>query len=296
MNKNRRRQQAHWIREVEDITRGACGGFLFGIPLLYTMEVWWIGSTVSPPLMLLAIATTWTVVFFLNRTEGFRRTTKVSFTNAARDTVEAVVIGLVCTGIMLVILQEVTLQTQLSEALGKVIFESVPFSLGVALSNQFLSSNPEENRVQSSKQNSTAQVEARQPEISETLADIGATLIGAIIIAFSIAPTDEIPMLAAATSAVWLLATVVISLIISYGIVFEANFANKTKRQQQRGLFQSPLSETIMSYLLSLVAAAMMLWFFQQLDFSDPGAMWLSYTLLLGLPATIGGAAGRLAI
>lgn len=137
MNKNRRRQQAHWIREVEDITRGACGGFLFGIPLLYTMEVWWIGSTVSPPLMLLAIATTWTVVFFLNRTEGFRRTTKVSFTNAARDTVEAVVIGLVCTGIMLVILQEVTLQTQLSEALGKVIFESVPFSLGVALSNQF---------------------------------------------------------------------------------------------------------------------------------------------------------------
>lgn len=103
-------------------------------------------------------------------------------------------------------------------------------------------------------------------------------------------------MLAAATSAVWLLATVVISLIISYGIVFEANFANKTKRQQQRGLFQSPLSETIMSYLLSLVAAAMMLWFFQQLDFSDPGAMWLSYTLLLGLPATIGGAAGRLAI
>jgi len=291
-----RQKRATWTRELEDVIRGACGGFLFGVPLLYTMEVWWIGSTVAPPLMLLAIVTTWTVVFFLSRTEGFRRTASVSFGDAARDTVEAVAIGLVCTTLLLWILREVTLQTQLSEALGKVVFESVPFSLGVALSNQFLSSSPEENRGQSSQASDPAQAADLKPEISGTLADVGATLIGAIIIAFSIAPTDEIPMLAAATSEGWLLATIAVSLLISYGIVFEANFANKSKRQQQQGLFQSPLSETIMSYLISLIAAAMMLWFFQQLDFSDPGEMWLSYTVLLGLPATIGGAAGRLAI
>jgi putative integral membrane protein (TIGR02587 family) len=294
--RHERQQWANCTRELEDITRGACGGFLFGVPLLYTMEVWWIGSTVAPLLMLLAIVTTWTVVFFLTRTEGFRRTANVSFTNAARDTVEAVAIGLVCTTLMLWILQELTLQTQLSEVLGKVVFESVPFSLGVALSNQFLSSSPDESRGQSSQPADLAQATSLQPEISGTLADVGATLIGAIIIAFSIAPTDEIPMLAAATSEGWLLATIAVSLLISYGIVFEANFANRSKRQQQQGLFQSPLSETIMSYLISLVAAAMMLWFFQQLDFSDPGSMWLSYTVLLGLPATIGGAAGRLAI
>lgn len=297
MERQRRKQQrANWTREVEDITRGVCGGFLFGIPLIYTMEVWWIGSTVSPLIMLLAIVTTWTVVFLLNRTEGFRKTTSVSFSNAARDTVEAVAIGLVCTTVVLVILQEITLQTQLSEALGKVIFESVPFSLGVALSSQFLSGSSDKNQAQSSKQNNVAQSEAPQPEISGTFADIGATLTGAIIIAFSIAPTDEIPMLAAATSGIWLLATMAISLLVSYGIVFEADFSNKSKRQQQQGLFQSPLGETIVSYLLSLVAAAIMLWFFQQLDFNDPGSMWLSHTLLLGLPATIGGAAGRLAI
>jgi putative integral membrane protein (TIGR02587 family) len=295
-SRRRRRQRVNWTRETEDITRGACGGFLFGVPLLYTMEVWWIGSTVAPPLMLLAIVTTWTVVFFLNRTEGFRQTKNVSFSNAARDTVEAVAIGLVCTTIMLVILREVTLETQLSEALGKIIFESVPFSLGVALSTQFLRSSSDESQSSSSKQDDSSQPESLDPEISGTFADIGATLIGAIIIAFSIAPTDEIPMLAAATSGVWLLATIAISLLISYGIVFEADFANKMKRQQQQGLFQSPLSETIMSYLVSLFAAAMMLWFFQQLDFSDPWSTWLSYTLLLGLPATIGGAAGRLAI
>jgi len=295
IKRRHRRQQANWNRELEDITRGACGGFLFGIPLLYTMEVWWIGSTVAPPLMLLAIVTTWAIVFLLNRTGGFRKATNISFVNAARDTVEAVAIGLACTTIMLMILQEVTLQNQLSEVIGKVIFESVPFSLGVALSNQFLSSSPDENQNQLSEQSEDC-TKASKLQSSGTLADISATLVGAIVIACSIAPTDEIPLLAAATSEGWLLATIAVSLLISYGIVFEANFANKSKRRQQQGIFQSPLSETIMSYLVSLVAAAIMLWFFQQLDFSDPGSMWLSYTLLLGLPATIGGAAGRLAI
>jgi putative integral membrane protein (TIGR02587 family) len=281
-------RKAEWLREAEDITRGACGGFLFGIPLIYTMEIWWIGSTVSPFLMLTAIVTTWMVVFFLNRTEGFRKETDTKLADAVRDTVEAIAIGLVCTTIVLIVLQEVKPETQLSEALGKIIFESVPFSLGVALSNQFLSSD---QQADSSKPKKSSNFKH-----DGTFADIGATLIGSILIAFNIAPTDEIPMLAAATATPWLLCTIVISLVISYGIVFEANFANRSRRQQQRGAFQSPLSETIMCYLVSLLSAAIMLWFFRQLDFSDPVPTWINYILLLGLPATIGGAAGRLAI
>jgi putative integral membrane protein (TIGR02587 family) len=289
-SKRRRQQKSDWDRELEDIVRGACGGFLFGIPLIYTMEVWWIGSKVSPLLMLLAIVSTGMVVFFLNHTEGFRRSADTSLAAAGRDTVEAIAIGLVCTTVTLVILQEVKLETQWSGALGKIIFESIPFSLGVALSNQFLSSKGDESQDQSSKSNDSSLSH------DGTFADIGAALIGSVIIAFSIAPTDEIPMLAAATSESWLICTIVVSLLISYGIVFEANFANKSQRQQQKGIFQSPLSETIMSYLVSLGTAAVMLWFFHQLDFSDPLSMWISYTLLLGLPATIGGAAGRLAL
>jgi len=45
-----------------------------------------------------------------------------------------------------------------------------------------------------------------------------------------------------------------------------------------------------------LLASALMLLFFQKVTFADPWRMWLEHTLVLGLPATIGGAAGRLAI
>jgi uncharacterized membrane protein len=64
----------------------------------------------------------------------------------------------------------------------------------------------------------------------------------------------------------------------------------------KQGLFQSPQTETIFSYLISLIASVLMLWFFQKLSWSDPWFLWLNSTLILGLPATVGGAAGRLAI
>ncbi|MBD2431148.1 MULTISPECIES: TIGR02587 family membrane protein [Fischerella] len=288
-----------WVREINDIVRGICGGFLFGTPLLYTMEVWWIGSIAKPSMVMLAIALTFIVVFLLNRTEGFRRRKHGSRPyEALTDTIEAMAIGIACSALILLLLQELTSETSLREILGKIIFESVPFTLGVALANQFLGDTRGETNSQGQKhfQQNKGIGNSNSDQLHVTFADIGATLIGAVVIAFNIAPTDEIPMLAAGVSPPRLIAIIAVSLLISYAIVFEAGFSDQQKRRQQRGLFQRPISETIMSYLVSLLAAAFMLWFFQKLTLSDPWRMWLEYTLLLGLPGTIGGAAGRLAI
>jgi putative integral membrane protein (TIGR02587 family) len=285
MNTAKKQRKNQWSNELNDIIRGASGGFLFGIPLLYTMEVWWIGSSTKPAQMSIAILTTFLVVFLLTRTEGFRKTKDIGWRKAAIDTVEAIAIGIVCAAVILFLLREITLDTPLQEALGKIIFEGLPFALGVALASGFLSGD----RYQSSDSDS-------EPMINPTLADIGATLIGAMIIAFNIAPTDEIPMLASAISPPWQLAIIAASLLISYGIVFAAGFTYQAKRQQQQGIFQRPLSETVMAYLVSLVASAFMLFFFHKLSFDDPWSVWLGYTLVLGLPATVGGAAGRLAV
>lgn len=286
-----------WRQEFNNLVRGISGGFLFGIPLLYTMEVWWIGSSVEPLRLLIAIALTFTIVFLLNQTTGFRNTSDVRFRDAVIDSVEAIALGIFCTSCVLVLFQEITLNTPLGEALGKLIYESVPFALGVALSNQLLNDESDEKQEQQEEQSKESKKQAvRSKQLDSTVADVGATLIGGIIIAFSIAPTDEVPMLAASTSGPWLLGLVFASLLISYAIVFAANFSNQNKRQQQKGIFQDPFSETVISYLVSLIAAALMLWFFDKLTLSDPWSIWLRYTLILGLPTTVGGAAGRLAV
>ncbi|MBN3878600.1 MULTISPECIES: TIGR02587 family membrane protein [unclassified Nostoc] len=290
-------QKNVWKNEINDIIRGACGGFLFGIPLLYTMEVWWIGSLAKAQLIMTAIALMFIVVYLLNQIEGFRkrRYSWLSY-QAAMDTVEAIAIGLACSTFVLLLLRELTPETSLKESLGKIIFESVPFALGVALANQLLGDTENSNGKGQASDRENSTTKNKGDELHATFADVGGTLIGATIIAFNIAPTDEIPMLAAATSPPWELAMIAASLLISYGIVFQAGFSNQQKRKEQKGIFQRPSSETIMSYLVSLLAGAFMLWFFQKLTLSDPWTMWLDHTLILGLPATIGGAAGRLAI
>lgn len=305
------RQQ--WIEELRDVVRGASGGFLFGIPLLYTMEVWWIGSYTDPPLMLVVLAITFVIVFLLNRTDGFRQLSPDGPLQAAMDSVEALAIGIICVTTVLVLLREITLETSLNEVLGKIILEGVPFSIGVALARSIMMSgaNQDTNQDvdQGAEQSPDQQAEDRSSNAPKTLdqskpaeryspvlADVGATLVGTIFIAFNVAPTDEIPMLTAASSPLWLLAIMAASLVISYCIVFAAGFTTQDRRLHQQGLFQRPVIETVMSYLVSLTAAAMMLWFFHRLSPSDPWTSWLEQTLILGLPATIGGAAGRLAV
>jgi putative integral membrane protein (TIGR02587 family) len=275
-----------WKHELDDLVRGASGGFLFGIPLMYTMEVWWIGSYIKPLSALGVLLITFIILLLLNHTDGFRQAQPVSLQQSIADSIESLALGLFCAFFILVLLREIAITTPLNEAIGKTIFEAVPFSIGVALARSLLGGSDEEPSASSERLSGR----------NAALSDIGATLIGTIIIAFNIAPTDEVPMLAAAASPPWLLAVIAASLLISYGIVFAAGFTAQKRRHQQQGLFQSPIAETSFAYLISLVGAAFMLWFFQRLEFTDPWTLWLKYSILLGLPATVGGAAGRLAV
>ena len=102
--------------------------------------------------------------------------------------------------------------------------------------------------------------------------------------------------MAASASPPRIIAIIITSLLVSYGIVFVSNITNYQQRLQQQGLFQTPQSETIVSYLVSLFASMLMLWFFQKVAFGDPWFAWLRYSIILALPASIGGAAGRLAV
>lgn len=299
VRRSRQRQSLAWgwLEEFDELVRGVSGGFLFGIPLLYTMEVWWIGSFSRAPMRLGALAVTYFVVFVFNRTVGFRdnQDIKSRWRDPAMESVEAIAIGLVCTTLTLILLGQINPRTPLNEILGKAIFEGLPFSLGVALATSLMSGDRYDsengNGDRDSHENDSWMLSQMEPS-----ADIGATLLGAIFIAFSIAPTDEVAMLAASASPPGLGAIALSSLLISYGIVFSAGFRGQEKRFKQQGMFQKPVGETVMCYLVSLAASVVMLWFFQKVTFSDPWQIWVSYTIILGLPASIGGAAGRLAV
>lgn len=287
-------QPSVWLREFQAVLQGAVGGFLFGIPSLYTVEVWSIGEATNPRWLLLVLAVTLVGVGLLTQVEGFRQTLSLHPLEAFLETIEAVAIGAVCAALALVLLCRITPDTPLSEALGKVVFETVPFALGVALARSTLQGNRGRDR------RTTAPISRRLSSFSrvnlrDALVDFDAALIGAVLIAFSIAPTEEVPLLASSLPPLWLLLLLAASLGLSYAIVFASGFTDRAERRQ-RGLLFSPITETLVAYLMALLVSVVMLVLFQQLNPSDPWSEWLSDVLVLGLPASIGGAAGRILI
>lgn len=284
-----------WLAELQDLVRAGAGAFLFGIPLLYTVEVWSIGSSTQPTRLLAVLATTLIVVWLLTQVEGFRQAIALKPLGAVLESIEAVGIGLLCAAIALLLLRRITLETPLSETLGKLIFEGVPFSVGVALARSILSPDRSRNRSRRTVNRPRRYAPPSLQPLRDTLGDLDATLIGALLIAFSIAPTEEIALLAAAIPPLWLLLIIGASLVLSYGIVFASGFTDRSERLQ-RGLLLSPETETLVAYLVALMASVLMLIFFQQLNPQDPWQEWLSNTIVLALPAAIGGAAGRILI
>ncbi len=289
-------QAQSWKHEFGDIVRGACGGFLLGTPLLFTEEVWWVGAFAAPPRMLVALATTFAVVLLLTRTAGFRQSKDMRWSDSVMDSIEALAIGLSCTALVLVLLRRITWSTSLHEALGQIVFESVTFAIGVALARQFFGGGTREETPDDRQQQNESQNEGKENRLNATLAEMGATLIGAMIISLNITPTGELEALAAAVTGPWLLGVIAASLVISYALVFVAGFGDQEKRRQQHGIFQHPISETVASYLLALAAGVVMLWFFHRVRWGDPWQLWLHHVVVFGLPTAIGGAAGRLAV
>ena len=103
-------------------------------------------------------------------------------------------------------------------------------------------------------------------------------------------------MLATEVPTLHLPAIILFSLLLTYAIVFVAEFGGRQRRRTTPGIAQRPLSETVLSYAASLVTSALILWLFGQIDPATDWFVAYAQVVLLGLPAAIGGAAGRLAV
>jgi putative integral membrane protein (TIGR02587 family) len=279
-----------WARETDDLLRGLTGGFLIGVPLLYTMETWWLGQTISMPRALLFLAIAYALNLGFVSYFGFRKGEPGSL-HRFGDALEATALAVVASAVTLTLLHQIRADQPLDVLVGRVAVNTVPVSLGVSVANHILA--PRASRAEPAPGE-------KEPEgggaLRGTLLDVGASFAGALFLSLTIAPTDELPMLAAEVPTLHLPAIVLFSLLLTYAIVFAAGFGGQEHRVAATGLFQRPVTETVAAYLTSLATCAGALWLFGQIG---PGTDWyVAYAevVLLGLPAAVGAAAGRLAV
>jgi putative integral membrane protein (TIGR02587 family) len=283
-----RRGQAHpWRVELDALAKAVGGAMLFGMPLLFTMEMWWVGEVMSHVQLLVFLALTFLANVGLARMSGFRPEAN-SWRLDVLEALEAMGVGVLLSVVTLFALGRIDSGPSPEVMLGIVGVQVIPLSLGATVGN--LVFDPSVGRASSSKGSS------KRSPLHELLNDVGATIAGALFLGFSIAPTGEIPMLASGLNLWNVLAIVALTMLASYVIVFASGFDPTHRSQQVGGLFQRPFSETMLAYVLALGASLALLYGFGQASLSDPFHWTLMQTLALGVPASIGGAAGRVVV
>ena len=260
---------------LRDYVRAGGGGLVIGLPLLYTMEVWFHAFLLPWWKILLLLAIAYAIVLGYNSVAGFRQ--ERSLQQLLVDSVSTLGLGILISFVALLVLGRIDAGTSLRDAVGKVALEAIPIAFGASVAATQLSGREIQHR-------------GRIGPVSRLMVGAG----GALLFALNVAPTEEVVLLGVEASPALLLVVVTSTLLLTFLLVFLADFGGRSA-QRGDGVLAHPWSETITSYALSLAVALLLLWAFGRTSGASIAAL-TGMTVMLAAVASVGAAIARLLI
>jgi putative integral membrane protein (TIGR02587 family) len=283
-----------WREEGQDLLRAVAGGAIVGMPLLYTMEMWYHGMTLSDVHLLVLLGATLLLNVLFCYLSGFRP--DCSLLQAANEAVTSVGIAIVFSVGVLWLIGELSASISAVETIGKVLLTSAAVSIGISFANSQMersrTGDDEESGGQEKKDAAKDPPLPGDAQLQMDLREMAAALAGSTVFALSIAPTEEVTLIAARLSPIRLLAVLAASMLLCYIILFAAKF--REYKVHVKSPFQHPLAETLLTSAVSLLVAAGLLFLMGDRSILTHPSTMIACTVTLGLPAVVGGAAGRL--
>ncbi|HVF24921.1 MAG TPA: TIGR02587 family membrane protein [Anaerolineales bacterium] len=250
------------------------GAILFSVPLLMTMEMWWLGFYMDRSRLAFFLFWALLIVLALSYFEGGEATFKIE----VLDALVACATGYTVATVMLFLLGIIKSGMSTDEVIGKIALHAIPCSIGAILARRQLEA--EETKK-----------EARRREGYH--AKLFLMGVGAIFLAFQLAPTEEIILIG------YMMTELHATLLIIVSLCMMQAFLSSIERRPKVLIF-SPgffwnvfLRFTIVGYALALLLSLYVLWTFGRLD----GMATLDIVkamLVLGFPAALGAATARL--
>lgn len=271
---------------VKEYARGIVGGILFSLPLLYTMEVWEVVFQTSAAEYLLYMLFTFVLLIGYNHYAGIRK--DHTWKEVVIDSIEEMGLGLMISFTLLLLLRKVNFaEMSVTEIIGRTVIEGMTIAIGVSVGTAQLGSNGEQDKNHKGHNASAPS----NPALGR-LGRSSIAFFGAFLIVSNIAPTEEIVILGLLVTPLYTVLLILLSLAISAVILFYSNFKGSISLGQ-KGRLYNIIFDLSLSYVLSLVASAFILWFWGRFDDSSFKTI-LSLTIIAGVPASLGASAGRL--
>ena len=244
-----------------------------------TMEMWQLGFSMARlPLALLMLFMI-PVLIGLEYYTGFKESS--TLLDEVADAAVAYGVGLVASALVLSLFNLISLDEPLSSIVGKVALQSVPASFGAMLAgSQFGGQGPAELRHK------------REAGFWGTLFLM---TVGSLLLAFNVAPTQEMILLAYRMTHWHGLALAITSMLLMHAFVYAVNFRGTPEAPE--GVLPKHLffRYTVPGYAIALVVSAYVLWTFGRYEGHTAAAM-IMQAVVLGFPASIGAAAARLVV
>ena len=259
------------------VGRASGGAIIFSLPMMMTMEMWWIGFYIEPFRLIALILLSIPLYIGISSMIGFRED-KGLWDNVI-DVLVAYAVAFCASAAVLLVFRVITLETALDEAFSMVLLQAVPGSLGALLGRSQLSNGQDEQHGQDEK-------------YTEELIIL---VTGSLFLAFNVAPTEEMVLISYLMTPWHSLALVLFTVLVMHMFtVGSENFAKSGKGPwaAHRRLF---VRFTAIGYVLAFLVSVFMLWVFGRSD-NDSMQNFISTAVVLSFPAGVGAAASRLII
>lgn len=262
---------------LRGLARAFAGAIIFGLPLLMTMEMWWLGFSMDAWRLALFLLLFFPVLVALSWHIGFEDT--FSWRDDVVDALVAYAVGFCSAALILLVLGVLDSTDSPREVVGKVSLQAVPASIGALLA-----------QAQLGEQKAEGAARRQGPRYASELFIMA---VGALFLAFNLAPTEEMLALAFRMTQVHALLLVALSLALMHAFVYGVAFHGRPRAHGGTPAWNLFLRFTIVGYAIALLLGGYILWSFGRLD-GVSLLVAVKAVAVVGFPAGIGAAAARL--
>lgn len=283
-----------WSDEIDDAVRGLASGFLIGIPIVFTVDSWWLGDQVGPLGALALLGASYVLTLAAVYWIGFHRELRRGWQYFG-DALEALALAILALVAIFWSLGQIGDGQTPAIAVGRIAVAAAPVSLGVAVANHLLARDA--SRFEPDRGDASS-LRWGQPatRLRRTVLELFASVAGALFLCVAVVPLDDLSPIATEVPARNLPLVIVLSLLVTYSVVFAAGFSGEAKRHASPGVLQSPFGETLVAYVAAAAVSLAVLWFFGRIDSGSSPFEVYTKSVLLAFPASTAAAAGRLAV
>ena len=270
-------------REIADerfglgLARAFGGAIVFSLPMLMTMEMWWLGFYMSSWRLALLLAVNIPLLIGLSHYIGFEDT--FEFKDDALDAFVAYAVGFIAPVPILFLFGVIEPGMSADEIIGKISLQAVPGSIGAMLAQSELGGQPKDKEDRKRR--------------AGYWGELFIMMVGALFLAFNLAPTEEMVLIAYMMTDWHILGLILFTLIVMHAFVYALEFKGQASIPEGTPFWSVFLRFTVVGYTIALLISLFILWMFGRLDGQSLYQI-VTAVIVLGFPAAIGAAAARL--